>query len=69
MFLTLLTDRISLTFVTFSSWDIGQYVYDLLSNMWRHKFKINLSFLIKPFFYITKKSGQKRKYLKNEKSF
>ena len=31
-------------------------------------FKINLSFLTKPFFY-TKKSGQKRKYLKNEKSF
>ena len=32
-------------------------------------FQINLSFLIKPFFYITKKSGQKCKYLKNEKSF
>ena len=29
----------------------------------------NLCFLIKPFFYITKKSGQKFKYLKNEKSF
>ena len=26
----------------------------------------NLSFLIKPFFYITKKSEQKYKYLKNE---
>ena len=32
-------------------------------------FKINLSFLIKPFSYMSKKSGQKCKYLKNEKSF
>ena len=32
-------------------------------------FKINLSSFIKPFFCITKKSGQKFKYLKNEKSF
>ena len=31
-------------------------------------FEIDHSFLIKPFFYITKKSGQKCKYLKNEKS-
>ena len=31
-------------------------------------FEINLGFLIKPFFYKTKLSGQKRKYLKNEKS-
>ena len=30
---------------------------------------INLSFLIKPFSYMTKKSGQKFKYLKNENSF
>ena len=29
---------------------------------------INFSFLIKPFSYITKKSGQKFKFLKNEKS-
>ena len=29
----------------------------------------NLCFLIKPFFYITRKSEQKFKYLKNEKSF
>ena len=32
-------------------------------------FEINGSFLTDPFFYITKKSVQKCKYLKNEKSF
>ena len=32
-------------------------------------FEINLSLLITPFLYITKKAGQKRKYLKNERSF
>ena len=32
-------------------------------------FETNLIFLIKPFFYITKKSWQKLKYLENEKSF
>ena len=32
-------------------------------------FEINLSLLIKPFFYITKKSIQKFKYFKNKKSF
>ena len=32
-------------------------------------FEINLSPFIKPFLYITKKSGQKFKYLKKEKSF
>ena len=31
--------------------------------------EIYLSFLIKPFFYITKKSEQKIKYSKNEKNF
>ena len=31
--------------------------------------EINLPFLIKPVFYLTKKSRQKFKYLKNEKSF
>ena len=30
---------------------------------------VNLTFLIKPFRYMTKKSRQKRKYLENEKSF
>ena len=32
-------------------------------------FQINYSFLIEPLFYITKKSGQNCKYLKNEKGF
>ena len=32
-------------------------------------FEINLVLLIKPFFYMTKRSGQKFKYLENEKSF
>ena len=38
-------------------------VFDIIN------FEIYLSFLIKWFSYITKKSGQKRKYLQNEKSF
>ena len=32
-------------------------------------FEINHSFFVKPISYPTKKSGQKCKYLKNEKSF
>ena len=32
-------------------------------------YEINLKFLIKPLFYMPKKSGQKSKYLENEKSF
>ena len=32
-------------------------------------FEINLTFLIKPFLYTTKKSGQKFKYFDNEKDF
>ena len=32
-------------------------------------FEVDYVFLVKPFFYITKKSWQKPKYLKNEKSF
>ena len=32
-------------------------------------FEINHSFLIQPFFYVTNSSGQKCKYLKNEKGF
>ena len=32
-------------------------------------FEMHLTFAIKPFFYITKKSGQKCKYLKNQKNF
>ena len=33
------------------------------------KFEINLIFLIELFFYMTKKSWRKLKYLENEKSF
>ena len=32
-------------------------------------FENNLNFLIKPFFFLTKKSRQKFEYLENEKSF
>ena len=32
-------------------------------------FKINLIFLIKPVFYMTKKSRQKLKYLENKETF
>ena len=32
-------------------------------------FEINLIFRLKPFFYMTKKSSLKLKYLQNEKSF
>ena len=32
-------------------------------------FKNNLAFLSKPFSYMTKKSGQKFKYRRNEKNF
>ena len=32
-------------------------------------YETNLSFLIKLFFYMTKKSGEEFKYLKNEKNF
>ena len=30
-------------------------------------FQINLSFLIKPFYFMMRKPGQKFKYIKNEK--
>ena len=33
------------------------------------KFEINLIFLIRPFWYMTKKSRQKLKYLENKRSF
>ena len=33
------------------------------------KFEINLIFLMKPFFYMTKTSRHKLEYLENEKSF
>ena len=49
-------DNIRIVIICCPTWDV---IY----------FEINLSFLIGPFFYITKKSRQKFKYLKNEKSF
>ena len=53
--------------IAFTSWNIGQYVYCscLLTRVWRHNFEIKLIFLIKPFFYMTKKSRQKFKYREN----
>ena len=49
--------------VAFTSWDIGYIVIIC--------FSINdvIGFLIKPFCYVTTKSGQKFKYLLNKKSF
>ena len=54
--------------VTFTSWDIGQYVYCscllylyckcLLTRLWRY-FEINLIFLIKPFFLYDEKEKTK----------
>ena len=57
--------------VVFTCWDIGQYVYSngFLTRLWCHKFGINLIFLIKPFFHMTKNSRQKFQYLEKEKSF
>ena len=52
--------------ITFTSLDIGQYMYSGCDVI---KFEINLTFLIKPFWYITKRSRQKLKYFENEKSF
>ena len=45
------------------------YYNCLLPRLWRHKFSINLIFLITAFFCMTKTSRQKPKYLENEKSF
>ena len=44
-------------------------VLQLYVSQVRTSFKIHLIFLIKPFFYMTKKSRQKIKYHVNEKSF
>ena len=56
--------------VAITSWDIRQYVYFncLLTRLWRHKFW-NWYFQSSHFFYMTKKSRQKFKYIENEKSF
>ena len=67
----LLTDQISLLDCLITFWDIDQCVYSncLLTNFDVTHFEIKLIFLIKPFFYMTKKSKQKFKYLDNEKNF
>ena len=64
-FSILLTDQISLSdsFYLLRYWAIC--VLQLLTRLWRHK----ICFLIKPFWYMTKNSRQKFKYLESEKSF
>ena len=51
----------------FTSWDIGQYVH--CNCLYVISFGIDLIFLIKLFFYMTKESRPKFKYFENEKSF
>ena len=53
------------------SWEIGQTCIVIIRCPVSDdiNFENNLNFLAKPFFYITKKSGQKCKYFKNETSF
>ena len=41
----------------------------LLTRSWRHQFKNNLVFWIKPLFDMIKNSRQKFKYLENDKNF
>ena len=56
--------------IVFSSWDIGQYVFIIYFPVCDvASFKINLSFLIKRFSYMTNMSGQKCKYFKHETTF
>ena len=45
------------------------FLYSLKTPKNVKNFKINLSFVIKPFFYITKTSGQKNKYSKRNRGF
>ena len=56
---------------TFTSWDIRQFVYyNCFFPVCDFKnFEINVIFLIKPLFYMSKKSREKFKYLDNKKSF
>ena len=51
-------------FIGSTSWDIDCFPGCDVIN-----FEINPIFLAKPFFYLSKKSRQKFKYLENEKSF
>ena len=66
----------------FFSWSIlftSAFTSEILGNIWipiicflrchAINFETNLIFLIKPFFYMTEKSRQTFKYLKNEKIF
>ena len=57
--------------IAITAWYIGQYVYCnyLFSNLWRHKFEINFSFLIKPFSYMFKKPGQNLNILRTKRAF
>ena len=66
----LLTDKIH-CLIAFTSRDIGLYVFYncFLTGCDVIKVEINIIFLIKPFWYRTKKSSQKLRYLENEKSF
>ena len=68
MLYILLTDQISL--VALTSWDIGQNLYYncLLTRLWRHKFDINLIFLIKPFCCLTSEDKNVT-ILKTKKAF
>ena len=67
----LLTDQISLPNCLYFLRYWGIYVLYLFvgQSVMIYLFGVNLHFLIKPFLYITKKSRQNFKYLKNKKSF
>ena len=65
---TLLTDHISLSgYLYFLRYWVILIICCPVCDV--TNFEINHRFLIKPVFYITKMSGQKCKYLKNEKRF
>ena len=57
--------------MVFTSRDVAQYVYCsfLFPGCNVINFKINIIFLIESYFYMTKKSRQKFKYLEDEKGF
>ena len=57
--------------IVFISWDIGHSLYCscLFSKLWRHKSWDQPYLPNQFFFYMTKNSRQKLKYLRNEKSF
>ena len=57
--------------IDFTSWDLGDMCVAIICFPGCDviNFEINLIFLTKPFFYMTKKSRQRFKYLENKKSF